>query len=358
MLAAFPVPAAAQLSPTAEPSAMARSDIPPNYLSYYTAAAKTCPGLPWQVLAAIGSIESDHGRSSAPDVHGPAGYGGPEGPMQFEAPTFAAYAVRADDGPASPYNPKDAIYSAARMLCADGGGSSTGLYQAIYMYNHAGWYVNDVLNLAQRYSGPPAKPAGHPAATRHPHPSVRPAPAPKAPEPHAGAHSTCGSPDRIRTGVTALRGRRPRPLDDGAVPCPSATRPGSKPAISSGVQTTASPPARPTGTPTPPSASPTPAPAPSPSASPTATSSAAPTPTPSVSPSLSPTPTTTTTTSAPSTTPVTTPSTTPSPQATSPSPASGDLPTPAVSLPSTGPSFAQAVARRVDCGHGTLWRVQ
>ena len=216
----FPVSAQAQLTPTAEPSAMARSDIPPKYLSYYIGAAKTCPGLPWQVLAGIGSIESDHGRSSAPDVHGPAGYDGPEGPMQFEAPTFAYYAVQADkDGPASPYNPKDAIYSAARMLCANGGGSPNGLYQAIYQYNHADWYVNDVLNQAHRYSGPPTRPAGHPVPVAHPvpiarpQPSAKPGPAPKAA--NGDVHTTC-SPDRIRTGVTALRGRRPRPLDDGA----------------------------------------------------------------------------------------------------------------------------------------------
>jgi hypothetical protein len=317
MLTTFPVcpvSAEAQLSPTAEPSAMARSDIPPKYLSYYIGAAKTCAGLPWQVLAGIGSIESDHGRSSAPDVHGPAGYGSPEGPMQFEAPTFAYYAVRADkDSPANPYNPKDAIYSAARMLCANGGSSPSGLYQAIYQYNHAGWYVNDVLNRAQRYSGPPAKSAGRPAPVAHPRPSARPGPAPKAAKPkasHAGARSMC-SPDRIRTGVTALRGRRPRPLDDGAVPCPNTTRPGPKPAISSGVQTTASPPARPTGTPATPITSPTPTPTTTPSAPPSATPTPTATATPSAPPDATPTP---------STTPPSAAATTPA-VATSPSPA-------------------------------------
>ncbi len=346
MLTAFPVlpvPAQAQLSPTAEPSAMARSDIPPKYLSYYTGAAKTCPGLPWQVLAAIGSIESDHGRSSAPDVHGPTGYGGPEGPMQFEAPTFAAYAVRADDeGPASPYDPKDAIYSAARMLCADGGGSPNGLYQAIFTYNHAGWYVNDVLSLALRYSGPPAKPAVHPAP--HPHPSARPGPAP-AP----GAHATC-SPDRIRTGVTALRGRRPRPLDDGAVPCPSATAPRSKPAIPSGVQTTASPPARPTGTPTAPNPSPPPSPTATPSTSPTAIPGSPPPVTPGSPPAVTPT-------AAPSVSPSVSPTASPSQaggnapepslgpttsEQPSPAPSPSDQPTPPASTPAGDPSLTRA----------------
>ncbi len=43
--------------------------------------------------------------------------------------------------------------SAARMLCADGaarGGQS--LYQAIFDYNHADWYVNEVLSLAAEYA--------------------------------------------------------------------------------------------------------------------------------------------------------------------------------------------------------------
>jgi len=44
-----------------------------------------------------------------------------EGPMQFEPATFAEYAVRADRGARlTPYDPADAIFTAARMLCADG----------------------------------------------------------------------------------------------------------------------------------------------------------------------------------------------------------------------------------------------
>ena len=44
----------------------------------YEAAAATCPGLPWPVLAAIGSIESDNGRSLAPGVHSGANQAGAE----------------------------------------------------------------------------------------------------------------------------------------------------------------------------------------------------------------------------------------------------------------------------------------
>lgn len=152
LLTALPAPAWASLAPATAPSALALSDIPPSYLSYYTAAARTCPGLPWQVLAAIGSIESDHGRSQAPDVHGPSGAQGPEGPMQFDPATFGLYAVRADKArPLSPYDPRDAIYAAARLLCASGAPDE--IARAVYTYNHAGWYVDEVLSLAARYSG-------------------------------------------------------------------------------------------------------------------------------------------------------------------------------------------------------------
>ena len=51
-------------------------------------------------------------------------------------------------------NPMDAVPSAARLLCADGAGRGTqaGLRQAIFAYNHADWYVNEVLALAAEYA--------------------------------------------------------------------------------------------------------------------------------------------------------------------------------------------------------------
>ena len=50
-------------------------------------------------------------------------------------------------------NPYDAVPSAARMLCADGArNGTTGLSQAIYDYNHATWYVSEVLDLAAEYA--------------------------------------------------------------------------------------------------------------------------------------------------------------------------------------------------------------
>jgi cell wall-associated NlpC family hydrolase len=157
LVAVDPAPSQASTSVTDGPSVLALSRIPPAYLALYMSAARTCPGLPWGVLAGIGTVESDNGRSNAPGVHSGANYAGAEGPMQFEPATFAQYAVDADhvDQP-DVYDPADAIYTAAAMLCANGAGSGTpeGIHQAIFAYNHSQSYVTDVLSWATRYTVP------------------------------------------------------------------------------------------------------------------------------------------------------------------------------------------------------------
>ena len=157
LLTVTTTPAASQASATLAggPSVEALGTIPPAYLALYLDAAQTCPGLPWAILAGIGKVESDHGQSSAPGVHSGANYAGAEGPMQFEPATFAQYAVNADKpAPLSPYDPADAIYTAAAMLCATGAASGTGagIRQAIFGYNHSQSYVTDVLAWAARYT--------------------------------------------------------------------------------------------------------------------------------------------------------------------------------------------------------------
>jgi membrane-bound lytic murein transglycosylase B len=124
--------------------------LPPSadYLALYQSAGTTCPGLPWTVLAAIGQVESGHGRNPSTSSAGAMG------PMQFEPPTFQAYAVDGDqDGTASIMDPADAIYTAAHYLCANGAGRSAGaLSSAILHYNHAAWYVEMVEKLANMYA--------------------------------------------------------------------------------------------------------------------------------------------------------------------------------------------------------------
>jgi hypothetical protein len=137
-------------------TAAAEALIPADYLTWYMDAAASCPGLPWPVLAGIGTVESGNGQSGLPGVDSGANYAGAEGPMQFEPATFAQYATGPDQ-PLSPYDPADAIYTAATMLCANGarGGSLAGIEQAIFAYNHASWYVREVMSWAARYASSP-----------------------------------------------------------------------------------------------------------------------------------------------------------------------------------------------------------
>jgi cell wall-associated NlpC family hydrolase len=141
-------------APTA--TAAATASIPPAMLALYQSAATTCPGLPWTVLAAIGTIESDNGQSNLPGVHSGANSAGAEGPMQFEPATFAAYDEPVPVGgadPPNPYDPTDAVYAAARMLCANGAANGADLAGAIESYDHSSSYVAQVLALAQSYGG-------------------------------------------------------------------------------------------------------------------------------------------------------------------------------------------------------------
>ena len=128
--------------------------LPAGWADLEQAAAATCPGLSWSVLAAIGSVESDSGRSTAPGVSSGTNPAGAEGPFQFEPSTFAAYATVGPGGarPASPYDPVDAVYTAAAMLCADGGGTAAGLRSAVFAYNHDDVYVSTVLTLSLAFA--------------------------------------------------------------------------------------------------------------------------------------------------------------------------------------------------------------
>jgi cell wall-associated NlpC family hydrolase len=160
---------------TASPSA--QQDIPPHYLALYRSAADTCPGLPWSVLAAIGKVETNHGRLQAPGVTSGANFAGAAGPMQIgiggkAGNTWGAYAIDADGGGADVYNPADAIFTAASYLCRNGGGKGGDLSQAVFAYNHADWYVTKVLAIASTYeaarpgvwAGPAPPPAQEAAA--------------------------------------------------------------------------------------------------------------------------------------------------------------------------------------------------
>ena len=101
-------------------------------------------GIPWQVLAAINKIESNFGGNMGPSSAGAVGW------MQFMPSTWLRWGVDADgDGIADPWNATDAIFAAARYLAAAGG--QTDISRGVFAYNHADWYVREVLDLARVY---------------------------------------------------------------------------------------------------------------------------------------------------------------------------------------------------------------
>jgi murein DD-endopeptidase MepM/ murein hydrolase activator NlpD len=100
-------------------------------------------GIPWSVLAAINKIESNLGGNMGPSSAGAIGW------MQFLPSTWLRWGLDASgDGVADPWNPDDAVFAAARYLAAAGG--RTDLPRAVFAYNHAQWYVDEVLALAGR----------------------------------------------------------------------------------------------------------------------------------------------------------------------------------------------------------------
>jgi hypothetical protein len=143
-------------SGASSPSAVARTDIPAGYLTLYRRATGRCPGLSWSVLAAVGKVESDHGRSPLPGVRSGWNAAGAAGPMQFgvgvgrAGNAWARYGADFDhDGRVSVYDPGDAIPAAADYLCA--AGALRRLDRALYAYNHSWSYVAKVKDLAARY---------------------------------------------------------------------------------------------------------------------------------------------------------------------------------------------------------------
>jgi hypothetical protein len=123
-------------------------EIPPFLLPIYQACG-TEYGVPWQVLASINKIETAFGTNLNVSSAGAMGW------MQFIPSSWEAYGVDANgDGREDPYNPVDAICAAANYLKA--AGAHEDLYGAIFAYNHADWYVQEVLLYARAYGKLPA----------------------------------------------------------------------------------------------------------------------------------------------------------------------------------------------------------
>jgi hypothetical protein len=133
------------------PSPVALADIPGNYLQWIRQAGGRY-GLDWSVIAGIYSIETDFGRLDAPGVRSGDNAAGAGGPGQFLEGTWKIHGVDGDgDGIKDRYNPADAIPGTANLLRRSG--APADYRRAIFAYNHASWYVDDVLARAARYRG-------------------------------------------------------------------------------------------------------------------------------------------------------------------------------------------------------------
>jgi hypothetical protein len=169
------------------PAPIALADIPADYLLAYQREAARY-GIDWAILAAVGKVECDHGRSrlTGCDPPGTVNYAGATGPMQFLGSTWRrgtppmsvppagpptrttidGYAADGDgDGVADVWNPADAIAGAARLLRANG--APADYSRAVFAYNRADWYVRRVFELAASYRAAAATVSvqlGNPAA--------------------------------------------------------------------------------------------------------------------------------------------------------------------------------------------------
>ncbi len=168
-------------------------EIPAAALAAYQRAATVIEeampscNLSWELVAALGRVESDHGRfggsalnrrgvatpsiigialtgagatarisdSDAGTLDGDRRFDRAVGPMQFLPSTWSVVGVDADgDGERNPQDIDDAALAAGVYLCGDGDdlGTDRGRRDAVYSYNHSDEYVDTVLALMRAYA--------------------------------------------------------------------------------------------------------------------------------------------------------------------------------------------------------------
>jgi len=148
-------------------SAEAANSVPSDYLTWFQKVGLQY-NVPWTILAGIGEVESNDGRTSLPGVTSLSNAFGAAGPMQIgiggassnqwgggaiHPASEKVDGVATDengDGIASVYEPADAIAGAAKYLTEHGVQQNAA--SAIFAYNHADWYVEEVLNWANTYA--------------------------------------------------------------------------------------------------------------------------------------------------------------------------------------------------------------
>jgi hypothetical protein len=331
MLAAVPVgadpvsePVRAVLSSSQVIDSLGQSGLPSVAVDAYVRAADRLAtedpacGIRWTLLAAIGRVESNHGRfggamlrddgyptkpirgiplDGRPNValirdtdrgllDGDTAYDRAVGPMQFIPSTWRSVGVDGNgDGRRDPNNLFDAAYGAARYLC-DGDAdlrNADARTRAVRRYNNADEYVRVVLNLADMYeTGAVARLPAIGLPPMEPTPPPRPSPGPP-PTPDSPPDGPVGPPRPSGPSVPAPQPAPPRPVSPAPTPSPPATpQPAPNPPAPTTTPSTTAPPSPPTTAPPPPPATSPPATTPPPATSSTTTPpTTAPEPTPS-----------------------------------------------------------------------------
>ena len=289
---------APQAGATGAVSALAAGGIPSAALEAYTHAAAASPAachLAWPLVAAIGRVESNHGRFAGAVLHadgrstppiigialdgdgtalirdtdggrldGDPVHDRAVGPTQFIPSTWRIYASDGDgDGRSDPFDIHDAAAATAKYLCAAGGDLSSvgGQMRAVLAYNHSASYVATVLTLAASYAGTPLPPLPTPSAEPPSTvPPANPAPPPAidvdlspataaAPGPTDSADSTTTVPPASTTTPTGIPPASSAPASSAAPSssaspssaAPSSSAPASSAAPSSSPTPTAAP---------------------------------------------------------------------------------------------------------------------
>ena len=370
-------------SPDVARSPLAAGGVPTTAMEAYTRAAELADcGISWTLIAAIGRVESNHGRfagavlstdglSTPPVVGIPLTGNGTArildsdggrfdgdtvhdravGPMQFIPTTWAVYGADGNgDGVRDPFNVFDAAAATGDYLCAAGGDLSTesGQARAVFAYNHSDEYVATVLALAATYAGTPPP---HVPTTAGPAPAVPPVDPGRPPAIGRVAQET-PQPSEDRVVVAA---ESPAVAASPSLPSPALSEPAAREPETSEPESPTTEPA-PSAEPAPTTEPPAPSTEPAPTTEPPAPTTEPP------APSTEPAPTTDPpSSSAPSSTeaPVTPPSTEPAP---TPAPPADSCEPAAVTtvdvLDGTGdPSLGELVAQELRDGGLTVGAV-
>ncbi|MGR0121713.1 NlpC/P60 family protein [Bacillus halotolerans] len=151
------------------------NEIPADFVEIYKKAGEKY-GIPWTLLAAEHRVETTFSSNVSDSSVGAVGH------MQFMPCTwvgwghpscgglgkgnipksqlsdvklikkYGGYGVDANnDGKADPWDLEDAVFSTAKYL-HDNGGAQGDFRSAVYQYNHADWYVDEVFSYFNKYT--------------------------------------------------------------------------------------------------------------------------------------------------------------------------------------------------------------